>query len=60
MLTFKSNLKDVVSSIVGRVKSINDLNAEQRDKMLRTIALDTAAVLRCVSIRMVRIVKIQT
>jgi len=46
MLTFKSNLKDVVSSIVGRVKSINDLNAEQRDKMLRTIAFDTAAQMK--------------
>lgn len=46
MLKITSNLSDVISKLTGRVKSITEINAEQRDKMLRTIALDTAATVK--------------
>jgi hypothetical protein len=43
MLSITSNLKDVTSSLIGRLKAVADPNGEVRDKMLRTIAFDTAA-----------------
>ncbi len=46
MLTISSNLKDVTSALMGRLKAVADPNGEVRDKMLRTIALDTAAQMK--------------
>lgn len=43
MLSITSNIKDVTSSLIGRLKAVADPNGEVRDKMLRTIAFDTAA-----------------
>ena len=43
MLKITSNLTEVTSSLVGRLKSINDDGSPTRDLMLRTIALDTVA-----------------
>lgn len=46
MLKITSNLSDVTSSLIGRLKAVSDPNGEVRDKMLRTIALDTAAQMK--------------
>jgi len=46
MLSITSNLKDVTSSLIGRLKAVADPNGEVRDKMLRTIAFDTAAQMK--------------
>lgn len=46
MLKITSNLSDVTSSLIGRLKAVADPNGEVRDKMLRTIALDTAAQMK--------------
>lgn len=43
VLSYKSNLTQVVSSIVGRLQSVTDVNGEARDQMLRTMAFDTVA-----------------
>lgn len=43
VLSYKSNLTDVASSLIGRLKTIADVNGEQRDKMLRTVAFDSVA-----------------
>ena len=43
MLKLTSNLDDVTSSLIGRLKSIQEEGSPTRDVMLRTVALDTVA-----------------
>lgn len=43
MLKFSSNLNEVTSGLISKMKAIVTPNSEARDQMLRTVAFDAAA-----------------